>query len=194
MVEVIGYFAVPSGLIQNKVGTSIGEAGRVTAYQKEGSQWHTVTLSKTFTEPVVFMQINTFHGRQPAHIRVRNVGANSFQFQIEEWDYLDQKHLVEDVSYVVFEKGKHQLTDNRRIEVGKALVSHNWSTVSLTTGLAASPVVISLCQTVNESPAVITRERNITAARFEIKLQEEKGGDGVHVAETVGYLAAEVTN
>lgn len=192
--EVISYFAVPSGLIQNKTGSTIGEAGRVTAYQKDGSQWHTVKLSKTFTEPVVFMQINTFHGRQPAHIRVRNVGINSFEFQIEEWDYLDQKHLMEDISYVVFEKGKHQLTDNRRIEVGKALVSHNWSTVSLTTGLPASPAVISLCQTVNESPAVITRQRNVSAARFEIKLQEEKGGDGVHVTETVGYLAAEVTN
>ncbi|MBL8012765.1 MAG: cellulase family glycosylhydrolase, partial [Candidatus Omnitrophica bacterium] len=192
--EVISYFALPSGLIQNKTGASIGEAGRVTAYQKDGSQWHTVKLSKTYTEPVVFMQINTFHGRQPAHIRLRSVGSGSFQFQIEEWDYLDQKHLLEDVSYMVLEKGKHQLTDGRRVEVGKASVSSHWSTVNLTSGLAAAPIVISQCQTVNESPAVITRERNITAGGLEIKLQEEKAGNGVHAAETVGYLAAELTN
>lgn len=192
--EVVSYFALPSGLIQNKTGATVGEAGRVTAYQKNGSQWHTVKLTKTFTQPVVFMQINTYHGRQPAHIRLRNVGPQSFEFQIEEWDYLDQKHLLEDMSYIVLEKGKHQLTDNRRIEVGKVQVTHNWTTVNLTSGFAAAPVVISQCQTINESPAVVTRERNVISNRFEVKLQEELGGDGVHVAETVGYLAAEMMN
>ena len=165
----------------------------MTAYQKNGSQWHTVKLSKTFTEPVVFMQINTFHGRQPAHIRLRNIAANSFQFQIEEWDYLDQKHLLEDVSYVVFEKGKHLLSDGRRIEVGKVQANHNWTTANLTTGFSVAPAVISICQTVNDSPAVITRQRNIATGNFQVKLQEEKGGDGIHAVESVGYLAAEMS-
>jgi hypothetical protein len=192
-MEVVSYFALPSGLVLNKTQATVGEAGRVTAYQKNGSQWHTVKLTQTFTEPVVFMQINTFHGRQSAHIRLKNITANSFQFQIEEWDYLDQKHLLEDVSYIVFEKGKHQLTDGRRIEVGKIQATHNWVTANLTTGFLTPPAVISICQTANDSPAVITRQRNIVTGHFEVKLQEEKGGDGIHATESVGYLAAELS-
>jgi hypothetical protein len=190
-VETVSYFAAPPGLIQNITGNTVGEAGRVTAYQKNGSQWHTVKLSHTFTEPVVLMQIDTFHGRQPAHIRVKNVGADSFQFQIEEWDYLDQKHLLEDIGYIVFERGNHQLTDGRRIEAGKIQSNHSWTAVSLTSGFATAPVVVSLCQTANDTPAVITRHNSIASGGFNLKLQEEGGADGIHATETAGYLAAE---
>ena len=61
----------------------------VTRNQASGSQWHAITLDETYSDPVVFAQLMSKNGGNPAHTRVRTVGSNSFEFQIEEWDYLN---------------------------------------------------------------------------------------------------------
>jgi hypothetical protein len=189
--EVVGYFAIETGTILSSSGQVLGEAGTETVYQKNGSQWHTVHLQNEYVDPVVFMQMTTFHGRQPSHIRIRNIGPNAFEYQIEEWDYLNQKHLLEKISYVVMEQGSHELTNGKAVEVGTVNADHNWLTVPYATDFAEAPVTISQCQTVQEATAVITRERNISAGSFEVKLQEEEGADGIHAMENVAYIAIE---
>lgn len=190
--EVVSYFAVEPGTITNSSGAAVGEAGEISAYQKKGSQWHTIQLKNTYTNPVVFMQIVTFHGRQASHIRLRNIGSNSFQFQIEEWDYLNQKHMIEKVDYVVLEEGTHALSSGLQVEVGKETVDDEWTNVSYGNSYSVPPATISQCQTYNESGAVVTRQKNVTTGSFDVKLQEEEGSDGQHANETVGYIAVDL--
>ncbi len=190
--EVVSYLALEPGIVLDDTGTVIGEAGSVTAYQRNGAQWHTVTLEQEYSNPVVLMQMTTYHGRQPSHIRLRNVSGHSFEYQIEEWDYLDQWHLTEKISYVVLEQGVHTLTNGQTIDVGTVDTDENWITVPYAASFNAAPATISHCQTYNAGQAVITREQNVSNSSFEVKLQEEEGGAGPHPVETIGYIAVEL--
>ena len=190
--ETVGFFGMAPGIVRNTSGVAIGEAGVLTAYQHDGGVWHTVTLKNSFTRPVVLMNILTMNGRQPCHIRLRNVQNSSFEFQIEEWEYLDQRHLTETVSYVVLEQGAHQLASGLRVEAGAVPAYEGWRTVGLVSGFTVAPATISQPQTVNNSQAVITRQQAVTAASFAVCLQQEAGGTNTLYSETVGYIAAEI--
>jgi hypothetical protein len=132
------------------------------------------------------------NGGNPAHTRVRNVGSNSFEFQIEEWDYLNQAHTDEDIGYVVLESGLYPLPNGRLLEVGTTRANHSWTSVSLNSqlGTGEDAVIVSRCQTHNGGNAVVTRHRNVSAGGFDVRLQEEEGSNGLHRTETIGYLAA----
>jgi subtilisin family serine protease len=189
--EVVGFAALSPGIVEDAIGNAVGEAGVVSVSQSDGSQWHNLSLHHTYCNPVVLMQIMTFNGTQPCHIRLRNVLGNSFQFQIEEWDYLDQSHVNEQVGYLVIEGRRHQLPFGKVIEAGKIDLNHEWATVELGLAFSANPVTLSQCQTISGSQAVVTRERNVSISSFDVRLQEEEANDGVHLTEVVGYLAIE---
>jgi len=189
--EVIGYLAIGPGLLHDFLGNVIGEAATLDTNQANGTQWHTVNLSHTFFDPVVFMQIMTFNGPQPAHVRLRNVSANSFEFQIEEWDYLDQAHTVEKIGFLAIEGRRHQLAHGEIIEAGTLSANHNWSNVNFGPIFASNPITLSHCQSFNGSQAVVTRERNVSLSRFQVRLQEEEANNDIHLNETIGYIAVE---
>jgi len=132
--------------------------------------------------------MTTYNGSQPAHIRVRNVTSSSFEYQIEEWDYLDQSHITEDIGFVVLESGIHVLPDGTQIEAGIVQTDHSWANVFFSATFGASPVTLSQSQTINGGQAVITRQRNGTSTGFEVRLQEEES-NGWHFVETIGYVA-----
>ncbi|PSP40402.1 hypothetical protein BRC68_17935 [Halobacteriales archaeon QH_6_64_20] len=190
--EQVAYVATPEGLVYYASGKQLGEAGVVTRNQASGSQWHAITLDETYSDPVVFAQLMSKNGRNPAHTRVRNVGSNSFEFQIEEWDYLNQAHMDEDIGYVVLESGLYPLPNGRLLEVGTTRTNHSWTSVSLNSqlGTGEDAVIVSRCQTHNGGNAVVTRYRNVSAGGFDVRLQEEEGSNGLHRTETIGYLAA----
>ena len=184
--EVIGFLATQEGTILDESASRIGEAGTINTGQSGGAQWHTVRLNRTYSDPVVFMQIMSHNGPNPSHLRVRNVRPNSFKFQIEEWDYLNQKHTGEDIGYVVLEKGTHRLRNGIELDAGTIDTNHEWKTVR--SGVASEPVVISQCQTRNGPQAVVTRHRNVGKREFDLRLQEEEANNGKHRTETIGYL------
>ncbi len=135
-------------------------------------------------------QISSYNGNQPSQIRVKAVNSDSFDFQIEEWVYLDGKHNIEDVSYLVVEAGRHRLQDGTILEAGTGTVNLNWMTVGFSGAFAGTPVVLSQCMTRNGGDPVVTRQRNITGAGFDLRLQEEEARDPAgHVDETLGYVA-----
>ena len=170
---------------------SIGEAGRVTTGQAGKNAWQTVRLKRTYRNPRVVMQSMTTNGGDPSTVRVRNVRGTSFQFQIDEWDYLDGGHTRETLSYVVLEDGSHTLNDGTRITAGSQAVNTSWKKVNLPTRSSAAPVVVSQVTSTNEGSAVITRQRNVTASSFEVLLQEEEKSDRRHKNEAVHWLAIE---
>ena len=128
-------------------------------------------------------------GTQPSHIRLRNVSGSSFEYQIEEWDYLDQSHITEEIGFVVLESGVHMLPDGRQVEVGVVQTDHLWQDVFFSASFTSNPITLSQSQTVNGGQAVVTRQRNGTSAGFQVRLQEEERNDDSHYVEAIGYFA-----
>ena len=189
--EVVGYMAAEPGVIHDELGNVIGEVGVRTVAQSDGNDWHTVTLNTTFCTPVVIAQVMTHNGSDPCHVRIRNVDGGSFQFQIEEWDYLTGHHVAEEVGYLVLEARRHQLPSGQVVEVGHCTTDHSWEAVDLGIAHTSPPIVLTACQTYNGPQAVVTRERSIAQHRFEVRLQEEEANDSIHATETIGFVAIE---
>ncbi len=98
--ETIGYMAANgSGDFKNDTGETIGEVGQISI----DHNLVTVHLNHTYHNPVVVLGGMTFNGGQEGVIRVENVTSDSFQVRVEEWEYNDDWHLLEDVTYLVVE-------------------------------------------------------------------------------------------
>ena len=164
------------------------EAGKITIQQPDRTTWVTVNLTQTFTQPVVVVSPPTFDGGQPTTVRVRNVSSNSFEVQIDEWEYLDGWHVPEELSYLVVEAGNSTLA-GLAVEAGRLTVDETFKAQSFAQSFAVSPVVLVQCASENESVAVATRLRNVTASGFEVRLQEEEAANGAHADETLHYIA-----
>lgn len=177
--------------VDGAAGSLNGEVGKVTANQSNAIQWHTVTLINTYTNPVVILQPPSYNGGDPSTIRLRNVTENSFEFQIDEWDYRDGAHTTETMSYLVMDAGVFHLDDGTRVEAGKVQVNQSFTAVTFKQLFAMAPVVISQAQTLSDASAVVTRQRNVSASSFEVRLQEQQASDPAHAYETVGYIAIE---
>lgn len=189
--EVVGFLGIEEGNLYDNMGNLIGEAGSMNVIQESHEQWRTVDLQNSYCSPVIIMQLMTYNGSNPAHTRIKNVTNNSFQYQIEEWEYLDGFHVAENIGYFVIEGRRHRMADGTVIEAGKIEASDKWSSVSFGAVFESSPIVLSHCQTYSGSQSVVTRNQKISASGFRVRLQEEEAGDGVHSKETIGYVAIE---
>jgi hypothetical protein len=165
------------------------EVGRARMLQAGPRIWHPVDLARSFVHPVVIMQPLSYNSESPAMVRLRNVTGRGFEFQIDEWDYLNSVHTFETIGYLVVEAGVHRLEDGRFLEAGTVGAGSTFSTVDLSAPFEDEPVILAQAQTNNELSAVVTRQRGATGSGFQLKLQEEEASDGVHAEETVGYLA-----
>jgi hypothetical protein len=170
--------------------SSIGETGQIELKQGDGSNWYDVTLDGSYNDPVVLMKPLSYNGSDQSHIRLRNVSGGSFEFKIEEWDYLDGWHMIETMSYAVFESGTHTLSDGTQVVVGTTTVDHQSSSVSFPQSFDTTPVVMSQPQTFVGSDAIVTRNWDISTGGFTVQLQEQESR-GWHYGEAVGYVAIE---
>ncbi len=173
------------------VPSLMAEVGKVTTSQASESTWQSVSLSNSYVKPVVVMQPPSYNGGQPSTIRIRNVSASGFEFQIDEWDYLDGAHTTETMSYLVVEAGVHRLANGGLLQAGTLTADHNFRSVSFAQAFASTPVIVSQVQSYNGGSAVVTRQRAKSAYGFDVRVQEEEANDGIHVVETVGYLAVQ---
>jgi len=169
--------------------TNIAKFGTTTLNHK----WKTITHNGNFSNPVVIAKPIGIAGGQPAHIRIRNISANSFQVRVEEWLYLDDWHVVETISYMVMDTGTY-LINGKKIEAGTILTTNSWSTGYFNENFTTTPVLLTQSQTTNEADPITTRNRNIGTTSFQVKVQEEENATagGNHTSETIGYIAAEI--
>ncbi|MFB6283398.1 MAG: S8 family serine peptidase [Halobacteria archaeon] len=167
----------------------VGETGTVEL-TAAGNEWQVVNLQRSYENPVVVTSPLSYSGRDPAHVRVRGVNGDSFQINVEEWDYLNEKHATETMNYLVVEKGHHELENGMTVEAGKTSLDHGWSSVDLGESFS-NPVVMSQTLTYRGRQSVVTRHRNVESGGFGMRLQEEEGNNGVHATERVGYVALE---
>ncbi|MBN1799737.1 MAG: hypothetical protein JW822_14265 [Spirochaetales bacterium] len=175
------------------------EVGSVHVSQLSKNQWHTISLNYYFDNPVVVMGpvssndalYSFLHAPSPCIVRVRNINSNTFEFQIDEWDYLDGTHEEEVISYLVAEQGSYTVNGMRVDALKISNVNHEWTNISFDQSFGSTPIVIAQCTSFNGGSAVTTRIKDITTNGFSIKLQEEENNDGIHAQEDVCYIAFE---
>ena len=119
-------------------------------------------------------------------MRVRNVTAAGFEYQLEEWEYLDGSHLPITASWLAIGEGWHDFVGMTAFATTVEL-DHTWSTIEL--GFDSTPVVFAQVASVNDPAAATIRVRNGSGTSVQLKLEEEEAADGVHGVETVHVIA-----
>jgi len=182
----------------------VGEVGSVSVDHNAV----TVSFSAAFdVAPVVIAQPPSVAGADDAVAMISNVTTSGFSIEIEEPSNLDGSHAFEMVYWVALKPGEWVLNDGTLLEVGtidtqtasatSGIVQDNvgtFETVAFASGFSAAPVVLSQAQTQNGAHPddfFKTRQRNATAGGFDVAIEEDDGGDLVHVQETIGYVAIE---
>ena len=169
---------------------AIGEAGSVTVEQQAADQWHSVSFEQSIENAVVVMGPLGFTGGQPAMTRLRNVTDEGFEFQVDEWAYLDSYHLPETIGWMAISEGTHTLDDGRTIVAGSGTVGTGFTEQGFGTELTDAVVFAEITSVADDAP-VTTRIRSVDTNGFEVQLQEEEGADGLHAVEAIDWIAIE---
>ena len=74
------------------------EVGEATVAQADPEEWHSVTFAAPIPMARVVLGPLSLNGPEDATLRVRNVTDTGFEFQIDEWDYLNGRHLPETIA------------------------------------------------------------------------------------------------
>ena len=153
--------------------------------------WKTIELTREFQNPVVIVGPPTRNGVHPCVVRVRNVTSNSFEVRIEEWLYLDEWHMVENISYMVVEAGEYMMPDGTVCLAGIYSLDGTlkWKRVAFSESFLDKPLVFQTGQTFNGADTTAIRMKDVTPEGFSAALQEEEYKNDGHVSETIGYLA-----
>ncbi|MEM7145261.1 MAG: DUF1800 family protein [Verrucomicrobiota bacterium] len=185
--EDVGYIVLGTSAGENQAKFEVGE---ITTDQLNSSQWHSVSFADTYTNPVVVLGPLSYNDGEPATTRVRGVTSTGFEFQIDEWDYLDGVHGEETLSYIVMEAGRYEM-GGLEWEAGTvAGIDGSRTTVPFGGTFGSTPVVFAEVVTDNEPNAVESRLRTINGSSFDVELDRQEGG-GTHGAETLAYIAIE---
>ena len=121
--EEVGYLSIAPGTIADENGEIFGETGAIQL----NHNWKTVSLSKTYTKPVVIFGGASNNDGTALTIAVRNVTENSFEVQIDEWDNEDGNHANETVGFMVMEgsipaESEYYCSDNSiELQIGSNL-------------------------------------------------------------------------
>ena len=152
--------------------------------------WQTVSFNNNFTDPIVVAGPHTSNDSAFSEIRIRNVTSTDFEICIKNWDYLGGVHGLEDVHYMIMEKGRYTFPNGSKIEAGETLVSDgSFSTVNFLTGFSSAPALFSSVVTENDTELVTRRVQNIKSSSFQIRLQEQDTADQIHAEESVHFIA-----
>ncbi|MDJ0780928.1 MAG: malectin domain-containing carbohydrate-binding protein [Desulfosarcinaceae bacterium] len=156
-------------------------------------KWTRIGFTHSYSEPIVVARSLSINGRDPAVVRIRNVGPTGFDLRVQEWDYRDGKHVKEQIGYLVMERGVYTLNDGTRIEAS-TFDSHRtngFEPVLFERAFNEAPIVLASVVSVNEVDAVAGRMRGISKEGFSFGMREQELNDQRHAAETIGYIAWE---
>ncbi|WP_028585634.1 Ig-like domain-containing protein [Desulfogranum mediterraneum] len=155
------------------------------------SAWQQVVFENAFSQPVLVAKMASSNDPEPAVVRIRNLSSTGFEIRIQEWNYLDDTHPAETVSFMVMEEGVHQLNEEMQAVAGCSSVSgvNNYQTISFDSPFGSQPVVMSSVVSDQGSDAVTLRTRELTPSGFELSLQEQELDGTSHVEEAICYIA-----
>ncbi|MEM9015461.1 MAG: LamG-like jellyroll fold domain-containing protein [Verrucomicrobiota bacterium] len=160
----------------------------------QATGWKTVTHGGGFSNPIVICSPLTANGGDEAVVRVRNIGPDSFEYTVEEWEYKDGAHGADEtMNFLVMNAGTITV-DGKQITAGvRSNVTEGFGTEVLTPAFPSTPTVFAQIVSENEADTVTTRVRNIATGSFQVRVQEEEASadGGIHLGETVHYLVLE---
>ena len=172
----------------------IGEIDDFVADQPN-RKWQRRRLWDSYRSPVIVTQALSSNGLQPSHVRVRSADSNestpkrAFEWKIEEWAYLDGRHIEETISYMAMKEGVHTLRSGAPVEARNTAVTHEWVQVEFVQVFAEAPAVFAGVSSANQALPVVPRVRAITPRGFQLRLQAEEAAGAREIAETVSWIA-----
>ena len=158
-----------------------------------GHNWTRVNFSKSYTEPIVIARSFGMNGMGPGVIRIRNINSSGFDIRIQKWPYLRWDHTTETVSFLVMERGSHQV-GSVRVEAGKFTTNNTktFGRVNFKQSFNRKPVTISSIVSYKGQDAVTGRMRRITTQGFDYCMQEQEADiPQRHYRENINYIAWE---
>ena len=179
------------------VSTDRSEFGSVIVSQTDASEWHTVSLDGAVENPVVVMGPPSSNDADPTTIRVRNVTPSSFEFQIDEWDYLDGSHGSETISYLVVEAGEYVLPGGGTLVAGVANgidFQNPWTQPFGQGVFLSTPLVLAQIVGENSGNAAYPRIHDVSTNDFTVRIQRQQLGGQVFPDEDVHWIALEPGN
>ncbi|MDF2234831.1 calcium-binding protein [Albimonas sp. CAU 1670] len=169
----------------------IGQAGIVEVAQARRGDAVWVAFDAPIENAVVVLGAMTRNGLQAATSRVIDVTDEGFFLRIDEWAYMDGRHLAEEISWMAVSAGSWLLPSGDQLQTGRTQVDSKWTSAGSDAGLAGGASVFSTVQGEAEATPVTTRVRHTAEAAFQLRLQEEEGSDHLHPEETVNWIAVE---
>ena len=156
-------------------------------------EWLRVEYEQNFVDPVVVASPLSRNNADPAIVRIRNVDETGFEIRVQEWDYQNDDHGNEAVSYLVMERGTYVLDDGTRLEVGSFNTDNaeSFETFYFDQNFQVVPVIMASVVTSNENDAVVGRIKELNQSSFQYRLQEEESNEKIHAEEDVMYIAWE---
>ncbi len=152
-----------------------------------------VTFNQTFFNPVVVARVISENDSEPCVVQIENVDRSGFDIQLREWDYQDNIHAVETVSYMVMEQGSYVLDNGTRVEAGlfNSQAINQYENINFTTEFNVAPVVNLSTVSSNETSALALRMKNVGVSGFTFRMREQESNSFEHAAETISYIAWE---
>jgi uncharacterized protein (DUF1800 family) len=166
------------------------ESGALTVDQPTAGTWRTVTFASPFASaPVVVLGTPTYGDTAPLTTRVRNVTSSSFQYQLDEWDYLDGVHGTETLNYLALESGVHSI-GGVVWQAGRTNgVTKTAQTVNFSSAFSVAPVVLAQAETVANAKALSTRVNAVTTTSFSLRAITQESDTATLTGESVGWVA-----
>lgn len=190
VVISLGLSGTASAIVEPTEPSPVVVIDRVTMAQVDAKSWNHVRFGVNFNSaPVVVMGPPSFVGDAPLSVRVRNISIEGFDYQLDEWDYLDGAHEAETIAYLAVEPGTHQWGGLQVTAGSIQKLDHQWKKVSFSNRFDSQPLVFAQQISNNGESATTSRLSDINSAGFRVKLQEEEALDGRHSPETVNYVA-----
>lgn len=183
----------PIDIPASPISSQIGETGSLTWRQANSSTWLSQSFDQSYTNPVVVVGATSTNGGHAGNVRVRNVTSDGFEYQFDEWDYLDGAHTTETASWMVVEEGIHTLEDGRVIEAGTTVANQGWQNQSLN-AFTETPVIFTQVSSANDlvgndTVAVTTQVYGVNSTGFNFRLREQESNNQAHADETLSYIA-----
>ncbi|MEM7589399.1 MAG: DUF4215 domain-containing protein, partial [Myxococcota bacterium] len=158
----------------------------------------TISLSRNYQNPVVFLSPLSYNETDVAVPRITWVGGDSFDVYIQEAEYLDGNHTNETLFYMVLEKGLWQLENDAIVQVDTVntdRISQNTAKkgtakqITLDSTFTQRPSILTQVQTLNDSQFVATRHKHLSDTVFEISMNHQESNKNPHAQETIGWVA-----
>ena len=193
-------FLVTDGELTSNIGTATilintvqpelaFELGEVMA----SSTWKAVAFSNTYTSPSIIAKANTMNNPAAGAVSIRNLTSRGCDIRIRELGNAIGGDRQEIVSFMVMERGHHQIADQVFADAECTDLSglNTFQSINFINSFASQPIVLSSIVTANETNAAILRMKGLTHQGLSITMQEQENNDGYHVPETVCYIAME---